>query len=48
MKDNFEIFDFALNEDEMAEIRKMDKGERFFTMTLKEQEAHLSQFVPAD
>lgn len=48
MKDNIEIFDFALSDDEMEEIRKMDKGMRFFNMTLKEQEAHLSQFVPAD
>ena len=48
MKDNFDIFDFALTDDEMAEIHKMDKNQRFFTMTLAEQEAHLSQFVPAD
>lgn len=48
MKDNFNIFDFALSDEEMAEIRKLDKGQRFFTMTLAEQEAHLSQFVPAD
>lgn len=48
MKDNIEIFDFALADDEMEEIRKMDKGMRFFNMTLAEQEAHLSQFVPAD
>ena len=48
MKDNFNIFDIALSDEEMAEIRKMDKEQRFFTMTLAEQEAHLSQFVPAD
>ena len=48
MKDNFDIFDFALSDEEMAEIRKLDKGQRFFTMTLAEQEAHLGQFVPAD
>ena len=27
---------------------KLDKGQRFFTMTLAEQEAHLGQFTPAD
>lgn len=48
MKENFEIFDFALNSDEMGEIDKLDKEERFFNMTLEEQEAHLSGFVPAD
>ena len=48
MKDNFNIFDFSLTDDEMTEIRKLDRGQRFFTMTLAEQEAHLSQFVPAD
>ena len=42
MKDNFNIFDFSLTDDEMAEICKLDKGQRFFTMTLAEQEAHLS------
>lgn len=48
MKDNFNIFDFSLTDDEMTEICKLDRGQRFFTMTLAEQEAHLSQFVPAD
>ena len=48
MKENFEIFDFAMTEDEMERIRRLDKNERYFTMTLSEQEAHLSQFVPED
>lgn len=48
MRDNFNIFDFELTEAEMTEIRALDKGVRFFNMTLSEQEAHLSQFVPAD
>ena len=48
MKDNLDIFDFELTEDEMGQIQKLDKGQRFFTMSLAEQEAHLSQFVPAD
>ena len=48
MEENFDIFDFMLTDEEMDAIHKLDKGVRFFTMTLKEQEAHLSQFTPAD
>lgn len=48
MKENFDIFDFELTKEEMDEIHHMYKGQRFFTMTLEEQEAHLSQFVPED
>ncbi len=48
MRDNLDIFDFQLACDEMAQIRKLDRGQRFFTMTLAEQEAHLGRFVPAD
>lgn len=32
----------------MDAVRKLDKGVRFFNMSLAEQEAHLGQFVPAD
>lgn len=48
MKDNFDIFDFALTADEMAEIRALDCGKRFFNMTLKQQEANLGAWHPAD
>ena len=48
LRDNIDIFDFELTEDEMNKIRALDKGERFFNMSLSEQEAHLSQFVPED
>lgn len=48
MKENIDIFDFALTLDEMAEIRKLDCGKRFFNQTLEQQEATLSKFVPAD
>lgn len=48
IKDNMNIFDFALTKDEMQRIRNIDKGIRFFNMSLEEQEAHLGQFVPAD
>ncbi|MBR3536939.1 MAG: aldo/keto reductase [Oscillospiraceae bacterium] len=48
MKENFDIFDFELTADEMAEIRALDCGKRFFNMTLAEQEANLGAWHPAD
>lgn len=48
MKDNFNIFDFELTSDEMNQIKALDKNQRYFTMTLEEQEKNLSQFTPAD
>ncbi len=48
MEENLNIFDFELTAEELEEIRGLDKGRRFFTMTLAEQEAHLGKFVPAD
>ena len=48
MKENIDIFDFNLTNEEMNEISKLDCGKRFFTLNLKEQEERLSKFVPAD
>ena len=48
IKENIDIFDFELTEEEMYEIRQLDKGFRYYTRTLAEQEEALSQFVPAD
>ncbi len=48
IRENFDIFDFALTSNEMDEIRALDKGKCFFTMTLEEQERNLSAFRPAD
>ena len=33
IKDNFDIFDFTLTEDEMAEIAKVDKNVRYYNAT---------------
>lgn len=33
IRDNFDIFDFALTEEDMAEIAKLDKGVRYYTST---------------
>ncbi len=48
IKENFEIFDFELTEDEMNKIRLLDKGKRFFNMTLEEQEQMLGSWKPED
>ena len=48
IKENFEIFDFELTEEEMDEIRKLDIGKRFFNMTLEEQEKNLGVWTPED
>lgn len=48
IKENIDIFDFELTEEEMNEIRQLDKGFCYYTRTLAEQEEALSQFVPAD
>ncbi|MBQ9208513.1 MAG: aldo/keto reductase [Oscillospiraceae bacterium] len=48
MRDNFDIFDFELTAGEMAEIRDLDCGKRFFNMTLEQQEASLGAWHPAD
>jgi len=38
LKENFEIFDFVLSENEMNSIRMLDKGIRYHKLTLEEQE----------
>lgn len=48
MADNIDIFDFELTDDEMARVRALDCGRRYFTLGLEEQEAALSAFVPTD
>lgn len=48
IKENFEIFDFELTQDEMNEIRKLDSGKRFFNMTLEQQKQMLGSWKPED
>jgi len=38
MKENLEIFSFTLTEEEMDKIRKVDKGIRYYNLTLEQQE----------
>lgn len=46
--DNMDIFDFELTASEMAQVKALDKGVRYFNMTLEQQEANLGQFTPRD
>ena len=48
MAENFDIFDFELTDEEMARVRALDRGQRYFTLGLEEQEAALSAFTPED
>lgn len=41
IKDNLDIMDFSLTDEEMAEIAKLDKGERYYHRT----DAQLDQFA---
>ncbi|MBE6029542.1 MAG: aldo/keto reductase [Clostridiales bacterium] len=46
IKDNLDILDFALTEEEMAEIAKLDKGERYYHRT-DEQLVQFAAWQPA-
>lgn len=48
MKDNFDIFDFALTDGEMAEIAKLEGTKRYYNVSLEEQEKTLGAWKPAD
>ena len=48
IRDNFDIFDFALTDAEMERIASLDNGKRFYTATLEEQERNFANWAPAD
>ena len=48
IKDNFDIFDFELTEEEMEQIRAVDKNARFFTVPLEQQETQFTAWAPED
>jgi diketogulonate reductase-like aldo/keto reductase len=48
IKENSEIFDFNLTNEEMAEINKLGKTIRFFTMPLEDQEKNFKSWTPKD
>lgn len=47
IQENMDIFDFVLTEDEMNQIRSLDKGKRYWTMPLKDQEG-FAMWKPED
>lgn len=48
IKDNFDIFDFELTDEEMAKISSLDRNVRFYNATLEQQEAQFTAWSPAD
>lgn len=48
MKDNFDIFNFELTEDEMNEIRKLEGTKRYYNVSLEDQIKTLGAWAPAD
>lgn len=48
IRENFDIFDFSLTEEEMNQIRSLEKGQRFFRMPLEEQEKNFAAWAPED
>lgn len=48
IRDNFDLFDFALTEDEMAQIGAMDKNKRYYTSTPELLEKYVTMVPPVD
>lgn len=48
IKDNFNLFDFALTDDEMAKITALDKQKRYYTSTLEMLKKYAEMVPPVD
>ncbi len=48
IRDNFDLFDFALTEDEIAQIGAMDKNKRYYTSTPELLEKYVTMVPPVD
>lgn len=48
IRDNFDLFDFTLTEDEMAQIGAMDKNKRYYTSTPELLEKYVTMVPPVD
>ena len=46
IRSNADIFDFELDDDDMAAVDGLDRGKRFHTMTLEEEERVLGAWAP--
>lgn len=48
IKDNFDLFDFSLTDEEMAQIAAMDKNKRYYTSTPEMLEGYVKMIPPVD
>ena len=48
IKDNFNLFDFALTDDEMAKITALDKQKRYYTSTPEMLKKYAEMVPPVD
>lgn len=48
IRDNFDMFDFSLTDEDMAEIAKVDKGVRYYTATSEMIAAYASMELKED
>lgn len=48
IRDNFDLFDFTLTEDEMAQIEAMNKNKRYYTSTPELLEKYVTMVPPVD
>nr|WP_308506463.1 aldo/keto reductase [uncultured Agathobaculum sp.] len=48
IRDNFDLFDFALTDAEMEEIAAMDKGKRYYTSTPEMLKRYAAMVLPVD
>ena len=48
IRDNFDLFDFALTEEEMAEINALDQNKRYYTSTPELLNSYVSMVPPVD
>ena len=48
IKANFDLFDFELTDEEMAEIKKLDKNERYYHSTPQMMEQYANMVPPVD
>lgn len=45
IRDNFDIFDFALNEEEMQKIAALDKNERYYNATVQDAQKYATMYM---
>lgn len=48
IKENIEVFDFALSNHEMLRIRQLNKEKRYFNISYEDQKKWFSQWNPTD